>query len=298
MRTGFIGLGAMGWPMASRLSQAGVLQGVFNRTRARAELFAAEHGCSAPASIAELAASSDCLVLCLPADADVLNCVADIAGSMSASGLVIDCSTVSAETARSAAATLAQQGISFLDCPVSGGTEGARNGNLAIMAGGDGEAFTRALPLLGIMGKNMTHMGPSGTGQASKAVNQVMVAGIAQTVTEALAFAVAEGLPIDKVVKTLSAGAAGNWFLAHRGESMVAGQYPLGFKVSLHRKDLEICRTMAARHGASLPMVEMTLLHYRRLMNSGHAGSDISSLFTLKQRLFEQKAAQPAIEND
>ncbi len=298
MKTGFIGLGAMGWHMAARLHSAGLLHGVFNRSRERAERFAAEHGCQAPAQVAQLAADCDCIVLCLPADEDVLAQVAEISVAMAAGGMVIDCSTVRADTARAAAASLGGSGIGFLDCPVSGGTEGAKNGTLAIMVGGKETDFVRARPVLGAMGTNISHMGPTGAGQSTKAINQVMVAGIAQTVTEALAFARAEGLPIDKVVSTLGAGAAGNWFLQHRGESMVAGKYPLGFKVSLHNKDLEICREMAARHGASLPIVEMTRVHYRRLMDSGHAESDISSLYTLKQQLFENKAATVSVDND
>lgn len=298
MKTGFVGLGAMGWPMASRLKAAGLLQGVFNRSHERAERFASENVCAAPASIALLAADCECMVLCLPADEDVLTQVAEIAANMAKGGLVIDCSTVSAETARAAAAQLDEAGIGFLDCPVSGGTEGAKNGSLAIMVGGSAADFARAQPVLNALGKHISHMGASGAGQATKAINQVMVAGIAQTVTEALAFAHAEGLPIDKVVNTLGGGAAGNWFLAHRGETMVAGKFPLGFKVSLHRKDLEICRAMAARHGASLPMVEMTLVHYRRLIDQGHADSDISSLYTLKQQLFEEEPAMTAVNDD
>lgn len=288
----------MGWNMASQLRSAGLLQGVFNRSREKAVRFAEENSCTAPASVSQLASECECVVLCLPADEDVLDQVAQLGDSMAAGGVVIDCSTVSAETARTAHARLAAKQIGFLDCPVSGGTEGAKNGGLAIMVGGSAADFARAKPVLAAMGTNICHMGPSGAGQASKAINQVMVAGIAQTVTEALAFARAEELPVDKLVKTLGGGAAGNWFLAHRGETMVAGKYPLGFKVSLHRKDLEICRAMAARHGASLPMVEMTLLHYRRLMESGHSDSDISSLYSLKQQLFENEAAGEVTGHD
>lgn len=298
MKSGFIGLGAMGWHMASRLNDAGLLHGVFNRTHEKARRFAGEHGCAAPISVEQLASDCECIVLCLSADEDVLQQVEQVGKSMAAGGLVVDCSTVSAETAREASARLEKVGIGFLDCPVSGGTEGAKNGSLAIMVGGSTEDFSRARPVLVAMGENISHMGPNGAGQATKAINQVMVAGIAQTVTEALAFARAEGLPIDRLVKTLGGGAAGNWFLAHRGETMVAGKYPLGFKVSLHRKDLEICRAMAARRGASLPMVEMTLIHYGRLIDEGHADSDISSLYTLKEKLFEDEAAIASASHD
>lgn len=288
MKTGFIGLGAMGAHMARRLNDAGYLSAVFNRTTSVARTFAETNGCAAATSIRELAAMSECVVLCVSADRDVLEIVAELATHLPASGLVIDCSTVSAETARTADALLRERNIGFLDCPVSGGTEGARNGTLAIMAGGTEQDFERAQPVLACFGHSVTHMGPAGAGQATKAINQVMVAGINQTVTEALAFAEAEGLPLDKVIETVGAGAAANWFLDHRGKTMVRGKYPLGFKVSLHKKDLEICRAMAAKHAAGLPLVEMTLLHYRRLLEQGHGDDDISSLFTLKRWLFER----------
>ncbi len=297
MKPGFIGLGAMGWPMALRLHQAGWLRGVYNRSSQRAEAFQAETGCAAFLSTRDLARHCDAVILCVSGDQDVLTNVNEIATSMDSGGLVIDCSTTSAATARSACETLGQRAIAFLDCPVSGGTEGAQQGSLAIMAGGSAKDFERARPLLAALGSRMTLMGPAGAGQAAKAINQVMVAGINQTVSEAMAFAAAEGLPIERVVSTLSSGAAGNWFLAHRGETMVRGEFPLGFKVSLHRKDLEICKAMAARHGVTLPMVEMTLLHYRRLLGKGHADSDISSLYTLKRGLFENAAKKKAAGN-
>jgi len=284
----------MGAHMARRLHDAGLLKSVMNRTHAVAQEFARQTGCHAATSPGALAERCDCVILCVSADEDVLGLVAALAPAMHDGGLVIDCSTVSAATAREAAHTLGAQGVGFLDCPVSGGTEGARDGTLAIMAGGTAEDFARGLPVLECIGKRITHMGPAGAGQATKAVNQVMVAGINQTVTEALAFAVAEGLPLDKVVDTLGGGAAANWFLAHRGKTMVRDQFPLGFKVSLHAKDLEICRQMAAEHGASLPLVEMTLLHYRRLAASGHSDDDISSLYTLKRTLFENKKKRNA----
>lgn len=284
----------MGKHMARRLHDAGFLQSVMNRTHAVAESFAAETGCHAATSLDALAERCECIMLCVSADQDVLDLVTGLSQYLPAGSLVIDCSTVSAATARKAAGMLEAKSIGFLDCPVSGGTEGARDGTLAIMAGGTPEDFSRGLPVLESVGRRVTHMGPAGAGQATKAINQVMVAGINQTVTEALAFAAAEGLPLDQVVDTLGAGAAGNWFLAHRGKTMVRDQFPLGFKVSLHRKDLEICRQMAAEHGARLPLVEMTLLHYGRLIEQDHGDDDISSLFTLKRLLFEKRSAKNA----
>ena len=173
-----------------------------------------------------------------------------------------------------------------MDCPVSGGTEGARDGTLAIMCGGSENDFARARPVLTTLGKRIALMGPVGAGQATKAINQIAVAGIAQAVTEALAFAEAEGLPLDKVIDVVGGGAAGSWFLGRRGPTMVKGEFPLGFKVALHQKDLGIVRAMADAHGVRLPVVEMTRLHYQRLIEQGHGDEDISALFRVKRALF------------
>lgn len=288
MKTGFIGLGAMGAPMARNLHKAGLLTAVYNRTPEKAGLLAAELGCAAPGSVAGLAELCDAVVLCVSADADVLEVVAALAPSLRRGTLVIDCSTVSAATARKAADSLSPHGIDFLDCPVSGGTEGAKHGTLAIMCGGGEAAFQRAQPILNAMGKRVALMGPSGAGQATKAVNQIVVAGIAQAVSEALAFAEAQGLALDKVIDLVGSGAAQSWFLTHRGPNMMRMSFPLGFKVSLHDKDLKIVQDMAATAGTQLPVVEMTRLHYRRLMESGHGDEDISALFRLKQALFRK----------
>jgi 3-hydroxyisobutyrate dehydrogenase len=286
MKAGFIGLGAMGEPMARNLARAGRLAGVFNRTAARARQFSAATGVPAFADPAVLAGACDAVVLCVSADADVLDVIGRLGAGLATGGLVIDCSTVAADTAREAARRLASHGAEFLDCPVSGGTEGAREGTLAVMAGGDPAAFERARPLLEAVGRHVYHLGPVGAGQATKATNQIMVAGINQAVSEALAFAAAQDLPLSRVIDAVRNGAAASWFLTHRGPNMVAGRYPLGFKVELHAKDLEICRAMAARQGARLPVVEMTLLHYRRLLAEAHGDEDISSLFRLKSALF------------
>lgn len=287
MKTGFIGLGAMGYPMAINLHKAGLLAAAFNRTQSKAQTLAGETGCVASSTIPELAKLCDAVVICVSADQDVLGVVDALAGNLKPGALVIDCSTVSAETARQAAARLATQQIDFLDCPVSGGTEGAKHGTLAMMCGGEQAAFQRAQPILNALGKRIVRLGPAGAGQATKAVNQIAVAGIAQAVTEALAFAEAQGLPLDQVIEVVGSGAAGAWFLTHRGPTMVRGQYPLGFKVALHDKDLAIVQQMAAAQGVQLPVVEMTRVHYRRLMQDGHADEDISSLFRLKHALFE-----------
>ena len=284
-RVGFIGLGAMGLPMARNLHRAGLLCGAWNRTPARAESLAAETGVPAAETPAALAAQCDVVVTCVSADADLLEVIDAMAPALRPDTVVVDCSTVAAATAREAAARLAASGAGFLDCPVSGGTEGAAAGTLSIMVGGDEAHLERARPALEAMGGTIVHMGPVGAGQAAKATNQIMVAGINQAVTEALAFGRAQGLPMDKLIAALEKGAAGNWFLSRRGPTMVRGEYPLGFKVGLHAKDLEICRRMAEEFGVKLPVVEMTLVHYARISDTS-AEEDISALFRLKSDMF------------
>lgn len=286
-RVGFVGLGAMGAPMARNLARAELLVGVWNRSRAARVTIGTELDVAAPETLAELGPRCDVVVLCVTADADVLACVDALAPTLAPGALVIDCSTVSAATARKAAERLAARGIGFMDCPVSGGTEGAREASLAIMCGGGEADFARAQPVLRALGKRIALMGPVGAGQATKAVNQIAVAGIAQAVTEALAFAEAEGLPLDKVIEVVGGGAAGCWFLARRGPTMVKGEFPLGFKVALHQKDLGIVQGMAAAREVRLPVVEMTRIHYDRLIEQGFGDEDISSLFRLKRDMYK-----------
>jgi 3-hydroxyisobutyrate dehydrogenase len=292
LKVGFIGLGAMGRGMARNLHKSGLLQGVWNRTRSRAGELAAELRVAAPATPAELAAACDVVVLCVSADADVLAMVDALLPGLASGAIVVDCSTVSADTAREAARRLAAKQVEFLDAPVSGGVEGARDGTLAIMVGGPAAAAERAAPVLSAMGRAVTHLGPTGSGQAAKATNQIMCAGIIQAVAEAMAFAKAEGLPLDKLIDTLGKGAGSSWYFVNRAPNIVRGAYPAGFRVRLHEKDLKICRDMAARHGVELPVVETTLEHYRRLIEQGYGDEDISTLFRLKDQLFA--AADPA----
>ena len=287
LAVGFVGLGAMGRGMARNLHRAGLLRGVWNRTRERASELAGELGCSAASRPAELAADCDVLVLCVSADADVLAVVDDLAPALRPGSIVIDCSTVAAATAREAGRRVAEHSAEFLDAPVSGGVEGARDGTLAIMVGGSAAAFERARPVLAAMGRALTHFGPSGAGQAAKATNQIMCAGIIQAVAEAMAFAKAEGLPLEALIETLGKGAGSSWYFVHRAPNMVRNDYPPGFRVRLHEKDLRICHDMAARHGVQLPVVETTLLHYRRLIEQGHGDEDISTIFRLKDAMFE-----------
>lgn len=298
MKTGLIGLGAMGAPMARNLAAHKLLHGVWNRSEAKAKALASELGCIDAGSAEQLATECDLIVLCVSADRDVLEICGRLASVMKNGSVIVDCSTVSASTAREAAGMLSQYGVGFLDCPVSGGTEGAVKGTLAIMVGGEEPDLKKAMPALEAIGGTIRHMGPSGAGQATKATNQIMVAGINQAVTEALAFARQQGLPMDDLIALLSTGAAGNWFLEHRGPTMVRNEFPLGFKVELHQKDLEICRDMAESLGVKLPIVEMTMLHYRRLLDAGHRDEDISSLYRVKSLMFEKEGENRRTEAD
>jgi 3-hydroxyisobutyrate dehydrogenase len=273
--------------MAHNLYQAGVLAAVWNRSEAPLDAFLSEHALPADGDPAGVARRAPVLFSCVSADHDLLEVVERLVPGLQQGAVWVDCSTVSAGAARAAAEKIAVAGGAFLDAPVSGGVEGARSGSLAMMVGGDAAVLAKVRPLLEVVAGRVTHMGPVGSGQATKAVNQIMAAGINQAVTEALAFAEAQGLPMDRVIEVVGSGAAGNWFLDHRGRSMVQRSFAPGFKVALHHKDLTICQQMAQELGVSLPVVEMTLIHYRRLMEAGYGEEDISALFRQKCALFE-----------
>lgn len=284
----------MGRGMARNLHRAGLLQAVWNRTSSRAHELAAELQLDATGSLSALGQVCDVVVTCVSADADVLEVVDGLLPGLRAGALVIDCSTVSADTARESARRLATRGSEFLDAPVSGGVEGARDGTLAIMVGGSAGAFEAARPVLRAMGRTVTHLGPSGSGQAAKATNQILCAGAIQAVAEAMAFAKAQGLPLQQLIETLGQGAGSSWYFVNRAPNIVRDAFPPGFRVRLHQKDLRICRDMAARFGATLPMVEATLEHYEQLIAAGHGDEDISVLFRLKDRLFAPDDEPPA----
>jgi 3-hydroxyisobutyrate dehydrogenase len=290
LSTGFVGLGAMGRGMARNLHKAGLLHAVWNRTAGPAEELAAELGVPASTNLAELARACDAIVLCVSADADVLDVVDGLLPGLCHGALVIDCSTVSSDTAREAARRLASVGAEFLDAPVSGGVEGARDATLAIMVGGSADAFERAQPVLTAMGRTVTHFGASGAGQAAKATNQILCAGVIQAVAEAMAFAKAQGLPLQQLIDTLGKGAGSSWYFVNRAPNVVRDAFPPGFRVRLHQKDLHICRDMAARLGVELSVVESTLEQYARLIELGHGDDDISVLFRLKDALFAAAA--------
>jgi len=286
MQTGFVGLGAMGAHMARNLHRDGLLTGVWNRTTEKATALAAELKVHAFASLTELAGNCEAVVICVSADDDLRAVIAGLDQGLSPNMIVMDCSTVGKNTVREIHEQLAALGVGFLDCPVSGGVEGARTASLAIMVGGDEAVFTRAQPILEKLGKAVAYMGSSGAGQAAKATNQIMCAGIIQAVGEAMAFAHAECLPLKRVIDVLGKGAGSSWYFVNRAPFMANNNFPAGFRVRLHDKDLKICRDMAARHGAVLPVVESTLEEYAKLIAQGYGDEDISAIYRLKTKLF------------
>ena len=283
MRTGIVGLGAMGVGMARNLAKAGHLVAVYNRTPGKAEQLGNELNVKACQSLTELAQQTDLIITCVSADQDVIDVINGLLPHLSAEHIIVDTSTVSSHTARQLARLLSQQSVGFLDAPVSGGVEGARLGTLAMMVGGDALVFERAQAVLQSFAKRISHLGPNGAGQACKAVNQIMVAGINQAVCEALAFAEAQQLDLHQVIDVVAGGAAGNWFLDHRGHTMADNEYGVGFKLALHHKDLAICQQMAQTSGVSIPISHNTLIDYAQLMQQGHGDDDISGLFRLKR---------------
>lgn len=282
MKTGFIGLGAMGAPMAGHLAAKGLLQVIDNRTRSKAEALAAQLGVRAAATHADFA-DCDVVALCVSMDADVMQQATALADVLKPGSVVVDHSTVSVGTARKAQALLAARGIGFLDAPVSGGVEGARNGKLSVMVGGDAADLEIARPALDAYAARISHMGDTGSGQATKAVNQVLVAGINEAVCEGLALGEKLGLDPAKLLPTLMAGAAANWFLEKRGATMLVGQFTPGFKCGHLLKDLTIVQAMANEVGLNSSVIGMARDHYAQLVLRGEADADTSALILLKR---------------
>ena len=283
IRAGVIGLGAMGAPMARHLARAGLLNMVWNRTRTSAETLAGETGAGVADGPEQLAASCNVILTCVSADPDLLAVVDRLLPGVKAGSVLVDTSTVSPATAREVAARLEKAGAGFVDAPVSGGVEGAKKGTLSVMAGGDSANISRIMPVLEAISGTVTHMGPVGSGQATKAVNQVMVAGIAEAVCEALALGEKLNLPSERLISIVSAGAAGSWFLDHRGRTMLDNSFDVGFKLSLLLKDLLICQGLAQDLDISLPTVEAAIRDYRKLVELGDGDHDISGLIRLKR---------------
>ena len=279
-RVGFIGLGTMGAAMAANLARAGFPVTAWNRTPDRApELDGL--GVARATTPAEVARSVDVVVVCVSDTPDVATVLLGpdgVAAGARSGTLVIDCSTISPAATRGFAAELAGHDVALVDAPVSGGSEGAQKATLTIFVGGEGADVERARPILEALGKTITHVGPIGSGQAVKAVNQVILAGTYLGVAEGIVLAMKAGLDVDQVVGALGGGAAQSWVLANRSGRMIANDYPLGFKVALHRKDLGIALELAEELGAELPVSELAADLETGLIEGGHAEDDMSAL--------------------
>ncbi len=287
MKVGVAGLGVMGRGMARNLASAGLLAGVWNRTRSRGQVMADELGVPLADDPAGLAGVCEVVITCVSADDDLLDVVEALRPGLDPGTVVVDTSTIGVDTAETAAERLREGGADFLDAPVTGGPEGAEAGTLQIMVGGDPEVLERIRPAMLAIGSEATHFGPVGYGQRAKAVNQVMVAGLVQAVSEALSFADASGLDTERLLPVLTGGAAGSRLLERRGSRMLAGDFEPGFRMALHHKDLNLCRRLLQSLDVNLPLVEMTIKHYERLLEKGYGDEDMSALYRLKRELFE-----------
>ncbi len=279
-RIGFVGLGTMGAAMAANLRTAGFEVTVWNRTPGRAAALIDLGAVEAPTPAA-VGRASDIVVTCVSDTPDVeavLFGPDGVAAGLAGGGLVVDCSTISPSATAAFAVRLGEQGVGFVDAPVSGGSEGAKNATLTIFVGGDPGDVERARPVLTAMGRTITHFGAAGSGQAVKAVNQVTIAGVYLAVAEGMVLAMKAGLDPDAVVSALGGGVAGSWILANRSARMIQNEYPLGFRTSLHLKDLAIALDLARSLGASLPVAALAAQLEAGLLARGYGDEDMSNL--------------------
>ena len=279
------GLGVMGWPMAGHLALAGHTVTVFNRTAAKAQAwvqaFAATGRAHHASTPREAAQGADIVLMCVGNDDDVRSVVLGPDGAlagMQSGSILIDHTTASAQLARELYATAQQQGVAFVDAPVSGGQAGAQNGQLTIMCGGDEAAFATAEPVMACFGRAVTLMGPSGSGQLTKMVNQICIAGLVQGLSEAVAFGQKAGLDMDKALQVIGKGAAQSWQLDNRGSTMVRDEFNFGFAVDWMRKDLGLVLQEAQRNGARLPVTALVDQFYADVQAQGGGRWDTSSL--------------------
>jgi 3-hydroxyisobutyrate dehydrogenase len=287
MKLAFLGLGVMGYPMAGHLKKHGHDVAVYNRTTEKAKAWAAEHGGSFKETPAAAAEGADIVFMCVGNDHDVREVATAPKGAlagMKRGAILVDHTTASAEIARELHAAAKAKGVAFLDAPVSGGQAGAQNGKLTIMVGGDAEPFKTAEPVMAHYGRAVTLMGPAGSGQLTKMVNQICIAGIVQGLSEGLNFAVRAGLDGKKVIDVISKGAAQSWQMENRGTTMLEGKFDFGFAVDWMRKDLAICFAEARRNGASLPVSALVDQFYARIQERGGKRWDTSSLIHLLQK--------------
>ena len=279
-RLAFIGLGALGLPMAVNLQSAGYPLKVHTRSRL-AESDPDLAGAFPSPSPAAAVSGCSALLLCVSDDAAVEAVLWGEQGAgpaLQQGSLVIDCSTISPSTARAMAERLADRDIAYIDAPVTGGTEGAKAGTLTVLCGGETTAVNRARSVLDVIGSSIHHFGDVGSGQKVKAINQVLVAGSYAAVAEAVALGQHLQLPMERVVDALRQGAAGSWALEHRSEAMLNDAYPLGFKLALHHKDLGIALEAALQTGLKLPITEAVYAQEQSLMEAGLGDADVSAL--------------------
>lgn len=284
VKTAFIGLGVMGYPMAGHLRAAGHEVSVFNRTEAKAQSWAEEHGGTVFATPREAARGCDFVFVCVGNDDDVRSVVLGDDGAlagMTSGATLVDHTTASADLARELSNICADAGIGFLDAPVSGGQAGAENGVLTVMVGGDETTFATAAPIIDAYSQACTLIGPAGSGQLAKMVNQICIAGVVQGLSEAVNFGMKAGLDMEKVIGTISKGAAQSWQMENRWETMVAGKFDYGFAVDWMRKDLGICLAEAERSGARLPTTALIDQFYAQVQARGGTRWDTSSLIHL-----------------
>ncbi len=282
--TSFIGLGVMGYHMAGHLAKAGHPVTVYNRTRAKAKAWTDEHAGTLAATPAEAAAASDMTFVCVGNDDDLRAVVLGDGGALSGmngGGILVDHTTASAEAAREIGKAARSAGVDFLDAPVSGGQAGAEGGVLTVMAGGGERAFDRARPVIGAYARAVTLMGPVGSGQLTKMVNQICVAGVVQGLAEGLDFAVRAGLDAHLVLDVISKGAAASWQMDNRGETMLDDAFDFGFAVDWMVKDLSICLAEAGNNGARLPVTEIIRGYYTQIQEMGGGRWDTTSLIRL-----------------
>jgi len=283
MKVSFIGMGTMGTAMALNIIKAGHEVTVHNRSREKEEPVA-KAGARRAGSPKEASQEADIIITCVSDTPDVEGVVLGENGVIQGAqpgAIVIDMSTISPSVTRRMAAELAKKSIRMLDAPVSGGSEGAQKGTLTIMVGGEAEDVAQAMPVLSAMGKSITHVGPSGAGQFTKAINQVIISGVYLAVAEGLTLGLKAGLDMEKVVQALAGGAAGSWVLNFRSGNMIKNEYPLGFRVRLHRKDLGIALEAAKEMGVFLPCTALVAQIENGLMSLGYGDEDMSAMARL-----------------
>jgi 3-hydroxyisobutyrate dehydrogenase-like beta-hydroxyacid dehydrogenase len=281
MKVAFLGLGVMGYPMAGHLQAAGFDVCVYNRTAAKAEKWCAEHGGESALTPAQAVIGCKIVMTCVGNDDDVRQVILGEAGVFSAleeGAILIDHTTASATLARELAEVAAKGGHHFLDAPVSGGQAGAENGALTVMVGGEENIYQQAKPVFDAYSKFSKLLGPAGSGQLAKMVNQICIAGAVQGLAEGLNFAMRAGLDGEALIETISKGAAGSWQMDNRHATMLKGEYEFGFAVDWMRKDLGIAFAEALSNGADLPVAKMVDGFYQEVQEMGGARWDTSSL--------------------